>query len=259
MHIGGQKSWRRVPKYRAIRTMATVPDNSTSNEEATVAGYAECHSDRDNVKAEEDTGSHQEAVIQRVEHIGKKSPRAFRVLADVMQNPQLHSKGGRMFLKQRQRMDKLAAEAGENQDNSRKKHTLPLQDENSRVSPWELASISPAAVQYITKRSSTAHGKRWSPFSPGHHLPQPPALWRSKVEKDFPPIGHRNWSGHTRTLSEGNYVGMYNSPNFPPGTTHFHARETSNSPHDVKRTSRFGHVERDFNARAKGWTKSLLD
>lgn len=174
-----------------------------------------------------------------------------------MQNPQFHSKGGKMFLKQRKRLDKLAAETlKENEDSSDKKHTLPRPDENSRVSSWELASISPAAVQYITKKSNTAHGKRWSPLSPGYHLPQPPALWRSKVEKDFPPVNHLS---HGRTLSEGNYVGMYISPHFFPGTTHFNAKETSNSPHDVRRTTRFGRVERDFNARAKGWTKSLLD
>lgn len=177
-----------------------------------------------------------------------------------MQNPQLHSKGGRMFIKQRKRLDKLAAESSrENEDSSRKKHTLPRHDENSRVSSWELASISPAAVQYITKKGGTAHGKRRSPFSPGYHLPQPPALWRSKVEKDFPPINYRNSSGHARTLSDGNYVGMYTTPSFLPGTIHFNAKDTSESPHDVKRTTRFGRVEHDFNARAKGWTKSLVD
>lgn len=84
MHTGGQKSWRRVPKYRTIRTMATVRDDSTDNEQATVASYADCQSDRGHEKVENDDGNQEESVIQRVEHIGKKSPRAFRVLADVV-------------------------------------------------------------------------------------------------------------------------------------------------------------------------------
>lgn len=164
-------------------------------------------------------------------------------------------------MKQRQRLEKIAAETPTVEaENPNKRQPLTLQDENARLSPWNLAATSPVAVQYIARKDGQRlhpNKTRWVPFSPGHHLPQPPALWRAKVEKDFPPASYAapsKISGHARSLSDGYYVGAHHL-GFPPGTIHFDARQDHEPDSEVRWTTRFGRAERDFNARAKGWKR----
>lgn len=131
---------------------------------------------------------------QRVREQGRKSDKGYKVLAEVTPHLRSSSRGGRMFVKQRQRMEQFTKES-QNTDND---ENNPYAGQNDFVdqgasdawaTPWNMATKSPTAVKYITAKRLAGpmnRAPRRGLRDPLGFLPKPPDFWRAKVEQNFP-------------------------------------------------------------------------
>nr|XP_039273614.1 uncharacterized protein LOC120347633 [Styela clava] len=257
---------------------------------------------------------------QRVRDQGKKSDKGYKVLAEVTPHLRSSSRGGRMFVKQRQRMEQYTKESQNTRNDENNPYAAEHNDfvdqgaSDGWATPWNMANKSPTAVKYITaKRLAGPMNKtsRRALRDPLGFLPKPPDFWRAKVEQNFPngpkvapPIRPRSRQWHNPGYGEMNgyslhrpdsappddspslhddqyynpnniydeydngYLSEYDVPRRPasvslPGATiHFNAKQYYAAPHR-RQGLRKGwntytttpHVERDFNARPKGWNR----
>jgi len=106
----------------------------------------------------------------------------------LLQNPRTlrsSSKGGKMFVKQKKRMEQFTSEEVPGKKNEGPEEPpAPIED---RATPWNMARQSTTSVKYIPSQiyrsdlSRELRGHR-SLLAP---LPQPPPEWRAKVEANY--------------------------------------------------------------------------
>lgn len=135
-------------------------------------------------------------IPSQLAHVHK----GYKILADVGKTEDFNyamaipprSKGGKMFQKQKKRMEKYTSEASEGQFEYEPEYIPVMEPPKSRMegrgTPWDMARNSTAGIRYLpTSMYSSAFPKtqrvqKGSMLAP---MPTPPAEWRAKVESGY--------------------------------------------------------------------------
>jgi len=138
-------------------------------------------------------------IPSQLAHVHK----GYKILADVGKTEDFNyamaipprSKGGKMFQKQKKRMEKFTSEASEGTFQYEPEY-IPVMEPPSRAgtamqgrgTPWDMAKNSNAGVRYLPTSMysaafpKTQRVKKGSMLAP---MPAPPAEWRAKVESGY--------------------------------------------------------------------------
>ncbi|XP_076825401.1 uncharacterized protein LOC143470978 [Clavelina lepadiformis] len=242
-----------------------------------------------------------ETPSERLQRRSKKSGKGYKVLADV--NPNLgrsrgSSKGGKIFMKQKQRMDQFTTQPSEGKAlDIELPRAMSVSPAPNGSKDKKVTKISASAEKYIPK--SVLHSK-WGQnrrMNIGDLIPRlhsPPPEWRAKVEADYRLYDcqtlpnrrwntvdptHRSHSSRSESAPPPAYQGdedvFYsgsaheNRPSsgaVPAVHVNFDARLHKEAPHRKQgvRTGRgvfmtTPRVQHDFNARAIGWSRCYAE
>lgn len=138
-------------------------------------------------------------IPSQLAHVHK----GYKILADVGKTDDFNyamaipprSKGGKMFQKQKKRMEKFTSEASEGTFQYEPEY-IPVMEPPSRAgtavqgrgTPWDMAKNSSTGVRYLPTSMysaafpKTQRVKKGSMLAP---MPAPPAEWRAKVESGY--------------------------------------------------------------------------
>jgi len=139
-------------------------------------------------------------IPSQLAHVNK----GYKILADVGKTEDFNyamaipprSKGGKMFQKQKKRMEKFTSEPSEGTFDYEPEYIPVMEPPKSRMegrgTPWDMARNSTAGIRYLpTSMYSSAFPKtqrvqKGSMLAP---MPTPPSEWRAKVESGYQHYG----------------------------------------------------------------------
>ncbi|XP_002131876.2 uncharacterized protein LOC100181543 [Ciona intestinalis] len=227
----------------------------------------------------------------------KRNEKGYKVIADVSPKLRSSSKGGKMFIRQKKRMDQYTSAGSKGKRSEDPEDNVPVGVEE-RATPWNLACESGQSVRYIPAhvyhnqmtKEVTEKGSILPPVS------NPNFIERAEVE-DLPEVVHlgppRRWNIYDAQIApsrcgsappmfhdyDDEYDTDYNcfaKPingcksgsrfGVPTSTITFNARRHGEAPHwrqgMFKNRSVFvtqPHAHLDFNARPVGWSRSFAE
>jgi len=135
-------------------------------------------------------------IPSQLAHVHK----GYKILADVGKTEDFNyamaipprSKGGKMFQKQKKRMEKFTSEASEGTFQYEPEYIPVMEPPKSRMegrgTPWDMAKNSNAGVRYLPTSMYSAAFPKTQRVQKGSMLapmPTPPAEWRAKVESGY--------------------------------------------------------------------------